>query len=58
MPSHPAQIHPATGSLTEALQNAPHFPEFDLDAWQKEWTAVEREMKTIIHTNAIAEGHR
>jgi plasmid stability protein len=58
MPSNPARIHPATGSLAEALPNASDFPEFDLDAYQKEWTAVEREMKTIIHTNAIAEGHR
>ena len=58
MSSHPGQIRLATGSLTEALQDAADFPEFDLDVWQKEWTAVEREMKTITRTNAIAEGRR
>ncbi len=40
-PPNPAAIRPATGSLAEALQNAPHDPDFDLETWTKEWAAVE-----------------
>ncbi len=55
-PPNPANIRPATGSLAEALQNAPDFPEFDLEAWEKEWAVVEREMKAVTRANDIAEG--
>jgi hypothetical protein len=55
-PPNPASIRPATGSLAEALQNAPHDPDFDLETWTKGWAAVETEMKTITRANNIAEG--
>jgi len=57
-PLNPANICLATGSLSEALQHSPDFPEFNLEAWQKEWVRVEREMKAITRANDIAEGRR
>lgn len=56
IPPNPAAIRPATGSLAEALQNAPRDPDFDLDAWTKQWAAVEAEMKAITQANDMAEG--
>ena len=44
-PPNPAAIRPATGSLAEALQNAPEDPDFDLETWTRQWEAVEAEMK-------------
>ena len=55
-PPDPANFHPARGSLAEALRNAPDDPEFDLERWNKEWEAVEIEMKAITQANNIAEG--
>jgi hypothetical protein len=42
--------------LAEALRNAPIDPEFDLDTWQKEWDAVEAEMKALTETKNQSEG--
>lgn len=55
-PPNPASIRPATGSLAEALQNAPDDPNFDLETWTQQWAAVEAEMKAITRANDIAEG--
>jgi hypothetical protein len=55
-PSNPASIRLATGSLAEALQNAPDDPDFDLETWTRQWAAVEAEMKAITRANDIAEG--
>ena len=55
-PPNPATIRPATGSLAEALQNAPENPDFDLETWTRQWDAVEAEMKAIDRANDIAEG--
>ncbi len=55
-PPNPANIHPATGSLAESLQNAPHDPDFDLESWNREWAKVEAEMKAITRANDVAEG--
>ena len=55
-PPNPMNIHPATGSLREALHNAPDYPDFDLESWEKEWANVEREMKAVTRANDIAEG--
>jgi len=55
-PPNPANIRPATGSLAEALQNAPDDPDFDLETWIREWSMIEYEMKAITHANSIAEG--
>lgn len=38
-------IHEATASLAELLENAPHDPDFNLEEWQREWAKVEAEMK-------------
>jgi plasmid stability protein len=55
-PPTPKNIRPATGSLLEALRNAPDYPDFDLETWEKEWADVEREMKAVTRANALAEG--
>jgi plasmid stability protein len=55
-PPNPAAIHPATASLADLLENAPHDPDFDLESWTKQWAAVEAEMKAITRANDIAEG--
>jgi prevent-host-death family protein len=55
-PPNPAAIRPATGSLAEALQNAPEDPDFDLETWTRQWDAIEAEMKAIDRADDIAEG--
>lgn len=55
-PPNPQNIHFATGSLREALRHAPDYPDFDLEAWELSWVAVEREMKAVTRANTIAEG--
>lgn len=55
-PPDPAACRPATGSLAEALQNAPEDPDFDLDTWTRQWEAVEAEIKAIDRADDIAEG--
>ena len=40
-PPTPTNIRPATGSLPEALRNAPDYHDFDLETWEKQWTDVE-----------------
>jgi hypothetical protein len=57
-PPNPASIRPATGSLVEALKNAPDDPEFDLETWNKVWVAVEAEMNAINRADDIAEGRK
>jgi prevent-host-death family protein len=55
-PPNPAAIRPATGSLAEALQNAPEDPDFDLETWTRQWDAIEADIKTIDRADDIAEG--
>lgn len=55
-PPNPAAIRPATGSLAEALQNAPEDPDFDLESWTEQWNAIEAEMKARDRADDIAEG--
>lgn len=56
LPKNPMNPIPAQGSLMEYLRNSPTDPNFDLDAWNREWKAVEAEMKAMTHANNIAEG--
>ena len=56
MPANPAQVRPATESLEEALQSAPSDPSFDFENWQRQWSAVEAELKSLTHGNDVAEG--
>lgn len=46
-PPNPALIHPAQGSLAEALASLPDDPDFDQEQWEKEWVKAEAEMKAI-----------
>ena len=57
-PPNPASIRPATGSLVEALKNAPEDPDFDLEAWNREWAKIEAEIKAINRADDIAEGRK
>ena len=56
LPKNPLNPIPAQGSLMEYLRNSPTDPNFDLDAWNREWKAVEAEMKAITSANDVAEG--
>lgn len=51
MPPNPVTFRPAQGSLLEALKDVPNEPEIDVESWNREWVAVEAEMKTIILLN-------
>lgn len=55
-PPNLRQIRVATGSLCDALRQAPDEADFDLDAWEQSWTTVEREMKAVTRANTRAEG--
>ena len=55
-PPNPRSIRSASGSLAEALRNAPDDPDFDLAAWNRGWAAVEVEMQALTRANAMAEG--
>lgn len=60
LPPNPENIRPAQGSLEEylAASIASENPneEFDLKEWQRNWDAVEAEMKAVTKANDIAEG--
>lgn len=56
LPKNPMNPIPAQGSLLDYLRNSPTDPNFDLDAWNREWKAVEAEMKAVTRGNDIAEG--
>ncbi|MBP9501390.1 MAG: hypothetical protein KBF17_04435 [Candidatus Promineofilum sp.] len=47
LPPNPHAIRPAVGSLKEALEAAPEDPNFNLEKWQRQWAAVEEEMKAM-----------
>lgn len=55
-PPNPNNVHPATASLSELLQNAPEDPDFDLESWTRQWQAIETEMKAIDRADDVAEG--
>jgi len=52
----PAMVIPAEGSLAEALRDGPTDPNFDLQTWEREWRAVEAELKQINRFNAMEDG--
>lgn len=58
LPKNPQAIIPPQGSLAEYLRNSPADPNFDLEAWKREWAAVEAEMKAMELADAISEGRR
>ena len=38
-------VREPTASLAELLANAPHDPDFNLEAWEREWAKVEAEIE-------------
>ena len=52
----PAQIRLPTANLADALRAALHEPHFDLENWNRQWSAVEAELKALTRANAAAEG--
>jgi len=59
-PPNPEMVRPPSGSLGEYLAASiaaedPNEP-FDLEQWEKEWAAVEAEMKALTRANNLAEG--
>jgi hypothetical protein len=57
-PANPSQIRSPTVNLAELLQAAPSDPGFDLESWQRQWSEVEAELKSLTHVNDDAEGRR
>lgn len=47
VPPNPHGVRPASGSLADALRNAPEDSDFDLVAWTQAWKMAEAEMETI-----------
>jgi len=54
-PPNPRGLRPATGSLADALRQAPSVADFDLAAWNQAWTTVEAELNALTRANDIAE---
>lgn len=52
-PRNPDSTRPAAGSLADALRKAPSSPDFDLAQWNKDWEAVEAEMRAITHADDV-----
>ena len=56
-PPPPGSYHPPTGSLLEALAaSPPPDPDFDSEAWDREWAKIEDEIRRINREDDIAEG--
>ena len=56
-PPVPGSFHPATGSLAEALAaSPPPDPDFDSEAWNRDWAKIEDEIRRINREDDIAEG--
>ena len=56
MPTDPSNITPPTKSLIQLLAEAPSDPEFDSEAWNREWAKIEQEMEDRDRADDIAEG--
>ena len=54
---NPKSILAATGSLATALRNAPLVSDFNLGATERDWAAVELQIRATTRANDIAEGH-
>jgi hypothetical protein len=55
-PANPMQIRPSATDLADVLRAAPSDPTFNLESWQREWSEVEADSKSLTHVNEIAEG--
>jgi len=52
----PSRVRPATANLAEVLRAAAGDPSFDLENWNRQWSTVEAELKTLTRANDVAEG--
>jgi plasmid stability protein len=53
---NPQSVRPAQGSLADELRRTPTNADVDLAQWNREWAAVEAEIRAMTHTDDIAEG--
>lgn len=53
---NPGNIRPAQGSLADVLRRTNSTQDVDLDQWNKEWAAVEAEMRAAERADDLAEG--
>lgn len=53
---NPCQIRSATANLADLLSSADDEPDLDLEAWKRQWSAVESDLKAVTSANDIAEG--
>ena len=53
---HRAVIRPAQGSLADILRRTSDATDFDLEQWNKEWAAVEQEMRVMNRADDLPEG--
>jgi hypothetical protein len=53
---NPSSIRPATANLADLLQTSAEAPGFDLPEWDRQWSAVERELAALTRANDLAEG--
>jgi hypothetical protein len=54
--AQPSRVRPATANLAEVLRAAADDPSFDLEDWNRQWSTVEAELKTLTRANDVAEG--
>lgn len=55
-PGNPNSLRLPSGSLAEALRQAPEDPDFDLATWNRAYTGIEAELRTVTRANDLAEG--
>jgi hypothetical protein len=55
-PPNPGAVRRPSADLGRLLESSPLEPSFDLNAWQRQWAAVEAELKAITDANNVAEG--
>ena len=42
--------------VLEEVRHLPEDPEFELETWRRQWSAVEAEMRALTRANDLAEG--
>jgi plasmid stability protein len=53
---NPRNIRPAHGSLADILRRTASAVDFDLDQWNQDWAAVEKEMRAMTRADDLTEG--
>ena len=44
---NPSQVRPATANLADLLRSAPADNDFDLASWNRQWSAIETELRRL-----------